>query len=703
MRKLPGEAASAAVAFALVGCALGWMLAPFILDRALVVERDALSYFLPRSDFLARSFASGTIPWWNPAPVLGKPFFSDWQSAVLYPPNLLLLIRPFSRGFNALFVFHYAWAALGALLWLRSHDVPWTSAALGTIAWAVGGPLLSLGHLFTLLMGIAWLPWVLWACRPGRSPELRIALGALALGVACLTGAPEMILLIVVALLATSPGRGTLAVLGLAAALAAVQLVPTALYLGETYRAAHGLDPAVALRYSATPAQLLQLFLPTARPSVDAFLPSLYLGPIPCGLALFALLHASTRVRLASLAALAVLVALALGRNFFVLPALLEIAPGAALLRYPEKLLIGVHALICAGAAFGAAALARRAPRSSALLIAVLAVATTIDLVRVNGGLLATLPPEAVLRPPATARAMLDAAARPDLPRYYANDVARPTAASPLGQSELDRAILFAGTGELYGLADVNTPAAVNLLDHERFHRALGRLRAPDAIRLLATFGTRFVTTWTPLADPGVRPLSLEAAPIGGSPSAVPRPPTPSPFLYEIPQARPFAYLANRIAHEPDPDRALDRLAREPEVALVAPDAGVPETPQAQASVGADVRWIERTSSGAEIAVATGRSALLVVNQTAFEGWSARLDGAPTRIVRVNAVVQGVWLDAGEHRIELRYSPPGLRAGLAISAASLLLLVGLILARGRVAAARGLRIVSSSSTGSRPA
>jgi hypothetical protein len=692
VRRFSGEVASAAVAFALIGSALLWTLAPFVLDRAVVVERDALSYFLPRSDFLARSIASGSPPWWNPAPVLGKPFFSDWQSAALYPPNLLLLVGPLSRGFNLVFIFHYAWAALGGLLWLRSKDVPWTSAALGTIAWSVGGPLLSLGHLFTLLMGVAWLPWVLWAYRPGRAPAARLAFGALALGMSCLTGAPEMILLIVAALILLNRDRGVLAVPVLALALAAAQLVPTALYVAETYRAAHGLDPAAALRYSATAGQLLQLFLPNARPSADAFLPSIYLGPIPCLLALFALLRAPVRVRLACCGALTVLVVLALGRNFFVLPALLELAPAVALLRYPEKLLIGAHALICAGAAFGAAALSRRLTRFSGPVIALLALATAVDLVRVNGGLLATLPPGTVFQPPATARAMWDAAPGAALPRYYANDTGRPAASSPLGESELDRAILFAGTGELYGLAGVNTPAAVNLLDHERLHRTLSRLPPGDAVHLLAAFGTRFVTSWSPLRVPGLAAISLHQSQ---------RTSVPTPLLYQVVRPRPIAYLADRVVHERDPDRALALLAQDPEVTIVAPETGVPATMETAPPSRESVRWLELAAGRAELALTTDRPALLVVNQTYFDGWSARVDGAPTTILRVNAVVQGLWLDAGSHRIEMTYAPPGLRAGLAASVATLVL-IALLLARARVPAARGLRSFSSWSSGSPP-
>jgi hypothetical protein len=61
------------------------------------------------------------------------------------------------------------------------------------------------------------------------------------------------------------------------------------------------------------------------------------------------------------------------------------------------------------------------------------------------------------------------------------------------------------------------------------------------------------------------------------------------------------------------------------------------------------------------------RQALLVLNDTFYPGWIARIDDVPTEIVRANQVVRGVFVEPGDHRVEFSYEPMSFRIGLAIS------------------------------------
>jgi uncharacterized membrane protein YfhO len=73
------------------------------------------------------------------------------------------------------------------------------------------------------------------------------------------------------------------------------------------------------------------------------------------------------------------------------------------------------------------------------------------------------------------------------------------------------------------------------------------------------------------------------------------------------------------------------------------------------------------------------RPGAVILNDYDAPGWSATLDGAQARIYRANAVVRGVLVSAGTHRIEMRYQLPKLREGLTVSCASLLLCLGIAL------------------------
>jgi hypothetical protein len=70
---------------------------------------------------------------------------------------------------------------------------------------------------------------------------------------------------------------------------------------------------------------------------------------------------------------------------------------------------------------------------------------------------------------------------------------------------------------------------------------------------------------------------------------------------------------------------------------------------------------------------------LVVLHDSFDTGWRATVDGRAATILPVNILSRGVVVGPGTHRIEMRYSPPGFRAGAIVSGAALLLLVVLLL------------------------
>lgn len=593
---------------------------------------------------------------WNPAPVLGKPFLPEWQTGLFYPPSLLLTVPPFSRGFNLFFVFHYAWTAAGAFLLLRALGTTRVAATLGALVWSLGGPLLSLGHLLNHLMAVAWLPWVLWAWERTDDIRAQIAVSAVMLALALLTGSPEMALLTAGLLVALARDTRALFVPPLAALLAAMQLIPVWLYLAETHRGTHGLSTENVLAYS-TPVSRLSEMVVAQTGGPEAFLPSLYVGPIPVVLALPALAFVPSLVRSTAILVMLLLLALAFGANAGLLPWLHAWVPGVDLLRYPEKLLVGVHALVALGAAWGLSRVAARLPRAvGAIVGAALVVICFADLARVNRDLLFTMPPEEVLAPPAAATAILDGGST----RYYTNNTGAPRPTTAREAAAIDRAVLYAATGELYGLGNVNTPASLNLTAHERLHRSLGQLLQPQALAALHALGTRFVTSFTDIRGPGVRRVDVAADPAR---------------LYSLADDAPRAFVAQRVQVANDPGEALDRFlhADDPVGTAVVEGIGIDDL-RYEAPSEARVEWREDGYDSIGLDVSIDAPALLVVNDTFLEGWRATVDGVPATLERVNGLVRGVWLSSGDHRVAMRYRAPGLPLGAAVSLATLVAL-----------------------------
>jgi uncharacterized membrane protein YfhO len=73
---------------------------------------------------------------------------------------------------------------------------------------------------------------------------------------------------------------------------------------------------------------------------------------------------------------------------------------------------------------------------------------------------------------------------------------------------------------------------------------------------------------------------------------------------------------------------------------------------------------------------------MLVVDEQISEGWSATVDGEPVAVEEANGLYLGVRVPAGAEEVQLRYTAPGLRAGLASSVLSGLVLLGVLLPAG---------------------
>src|SRR5262249_20877032 len=94
--------------------------------------------------------------------------------------------------------------------------------------------------------------------------------------------------------------------------------------------------------------------------------------------------------------------------------------------------------------------------------------------------------------------------------------------------------------------------------------------------------------------------------------------------------------------------------------------------------------WTSRTPDTVLIEVSTRAPGLLVVGNTWMPGWEARVNGSREAVLRGNHAQQVVPLrSAGDHRVVLRYRPPGLVPGVAVSGASAVawVLLGLYLSR----------------------
>jgi hypothetical protein len=99
----------------------------------------------------------------------------------------------------------------------------------------------------------------------------------------------------------------------------------------------------------------------------------------------------------------------------------------------------------------------------------------------------------------------------------------------------------------------------------------------------------------------------------------------------------------------------------------------------------ASVRVVASRADALIVETQANQPGWLTVTGSFAPGWRARIDGVSAPIVRANGVFRAVRVPAGRHAVDLRYRPPAVAAGAALSLASAAAAAGLASRRKRAA------------------
>lgn len=153
--------------------------------------------------------------------------------------------------------------------------------------------------------------------------------------------------------------------------------------------------------------------------------------------------------------------------------------------------------------------------------------------------------------------------------------------------------------------------------------------------------------------------------------------------VYQVPDTLPRAFAASDIIWTADWREAVDLTWSEgmlpDRVVLVAGEVGA-ATREAIESISPRSREIrvefeEEAGDRMTLHASGDDDAVLVIGMDHLPGWSALVDGTEAEIFSAYGFLSAIYLPAGDHRVELSYRSPGLSAGMAVSAASLFLLL----------------------------
>jgi hypothetical protein len=175
-------------------------------------------------------------------------------------------------------------------------------------------------------------------------------------------------------------------------------------------------------------------------------------------------------------------------------------------------------------------------------------------------------------------------------------------------------------------------------------------------LRVLRTFGTAFLIGPTPLDLLDVEPLpTTRLMPI---------------FGYRVRDPAPAAYLASRLILARSDLEAFNRMISpgfRPGADVTVGDLPAGWNDGEEIRAGGDVRVTDWSEERTRLRVRTNDRAFLVVNDSYFPGWEARVDETPSQIFRANVLVRGVVVPAGDHVVAFSYRPTSFRVGAMVS------------------------------------
>ena len=646
---------------------------PHLLDEIHQVEPWLL--------FLRAELRAARLPFWNPHQHAGEPYWSNGQTAPLFPLHLLFAALPHRLGLALLPWLRLAIGGMGAWALARQLGVGARPALLAAVAYPLCGPVTAF-LLYPMANTHALLPWVLCAVErlaAGRGTWVGLAVAG---GLQLLGGHPETpvltALLGAVYLLVRRPRRAPRAWLGFAAgwsaagALSAVHNLPLGMTLLGSSKWLEW-QPPDAIPFGTKARLLLRAVLPfpwgTAADGTwwgpfNEPATRLYASAAVVALAVAALPLLRRDPRWRGVAALA-LAALAGAYHF---PGARELLLAAPLLRHAlhHYLKIGLSLALVLLAAAGWQRLLRGRGGRAALAGGVVAAALLAagaalflpgwrehgDVARQAGwmagaalgtglllGMLA-LSPAARRRlwwaAPALLAVDLGLAHAPRVPAARFAEV-YPTTALVERLSALPGRVAGTGTAlrpnaaMVYGLRDVRGDTPVKLASYQRVY---GSLAEPDAIYF------RPIRRWN---DPWLDRLGVRW--VVGAPGETP----------------PVA--AWRLAYDGADGRVWERPGAAP---LVRWEEGG-GAPAPVVRLREPGRWVVEWRSP--------RPARLVVAETWDAGWRAEASRAAVAVRPWRGVLMAVDLPAGAGVLALSYLPRGLPEGSALSGAALLALL----------------------------
>lgn len=657
-----------------------------LFGSGFVIPWDLRYYHLPQIEFVARAFRNGELPLWDPFTYCGMPIYANLTTQLFYPPTLLTVWLSNLAGGQHLLYFlewqiavHVFLGGVFAYVLLRRLGASVTASLFGATVFQLGGYFASQTQHLGAMDAAAWMP-LAWLSVVVLSHEFSrrwmVAL-AVSLSMAILAGFPAVTFVVAVsaAFVGLLAGwRRTLLPLVIAGVwallLSAVQVLPTAeltrlsvaKYRSDWIGDGGGL-PLASLVSMVAPNYYGIFDLSTYRHSWQPTFLYLFCGITGLAFALAAVILRRDRAARVFGLTTGLSILWMLGAStpagkfvFRVLPDILKSSV------YPEfamaAFVFGVAVLAGLGAEYFTIF---RKPLAGGLLVAVAAAELTL----VGAG--RPMNTGSVVAEPGLTYSSF--AGSPEVLKRVRNLIQQ--AKPPWRIDTIDDSMNWAHGAPLTEVptATGNDPFALIRFMQVRLAVSGGerwgryyQVSKPES-PVLDLMNVRYLLSRRPLAEAGVKKLTFAAE-------------IPGRRIYENRDVLPRFFLVDRVHRVGSMEEGLSVIRS---VDFRPAESAVVETQVALASgpgtPDGNVRVVEYRPNSVTLEVQTASSAFLVTSETYYPGWRAFVDGREQPIVIENVAFRGLPVEAGHHRIEMRFKPRILSQGAMLSGASWALLL----------------------------
>jgi len=380
---------------------------------------DLFREFVHYRDFGFSALKKGDLAFWNPYIFSGTPFFSGFQSALLYPLHFIYLILPLAKAINLEIVLHVFLAGLSMYCWTFYRGLHPYACLFSAVLLMFCGPYflhIYPGHLSNLC-SMAWAPLILLAVD-GLVDKRSFGwclFGMFAVAMQLLAGHPQYVfytgvtatIYVVFSLVGKEQklriALGFLGIYGGAVALTCVQLIPGIEAGSESIRGM-GVPYEFAAQFSFAPENLATIIAPGFFGNLESvkywgrhnfWEMNLFISVTGFVLAIVGAVYANRDQRRYSICMVLILIVLALGAYTPLFRLLYSYVPGFNKFRGNSKFIffVSLYLIMLAGLGFDALIKGRKIHRAiiisclcGSLVLAGLAIMIWHSAGEINGG-----------------------------------------------------------------------------------------------------------------------------------------------------------------------------------------------------------------------------------------------------------------------------------------------------------------------------